>query len=64
MHGPPTKRPRSTRMNRHVRPPYRRKDAQCIIGRLLEGCVAVDCADAEESEGGMVRGEEDGKGVL
>lgn len=64
MHRAPTKRLPSPRINRHVRPPYRRQDAERVISRVLERCIAVDGADAEESEGGVVRGEEDCKGVL
>ena len=64
MYGTPAKRLPSSRINRHVRPPYRRKDTECIISRVREGCVAVDGADAEKSKGGVACGEEDGKGVL
>lgn len=64
MYGTPAEWLPSSRINRHVRPPYRRQDAKCIVGRVLDGCVAVDGADAKESQGGVVRGEEDGKGVL
>lgn len=68
MHRLPTKRLPGPRMNRHIiiatRPPYRREHAQRILRRLLEGGVAVDGADAEEAEGGVVGGEEDGEGVL
>lgn len=64
MHRLPTERFPSSRIDRHARPPYRRKDTECIIGRMLDGGVAMDGADAKKSEGGVVRGEEDGKGVL
>lgn len=64
MHRVPTKRLRSPRMDGHVRPSDSREDAQSVIRRLLEGGVAVDGADAEEVEGGVVGGEEDGEGVL
>ena len=64
MYSTPAKWLPSSRINRHVRPPYRRKDAECITGRVLDGGVAMDGADAEKSKGGVVRSEEDGKGVL
>lgn len=64
MHRVPTKRLRRSRINRYVCPPYCRQDAECVIGGVREGCVAVDGADAEEGEGGVVGGEEDGEGVL
>lgn len=64
MHRVPAERLRSPRMDRHVRPPYSRQDTQCVIGRLLEGGIAVDGADAQEMQGRIVGREEDGKGVL
>lgn len=64
MHRVPAKRLRSPRMNGHVRPPYSRQDTQRITRRLREGGIAVDGADAEEVQGRIVSGEEDGKGVL
>lgn len=60
----PAERPRGPRMDGHVGPPDRGEDAQRVIGRLREGGVAVDGADAEEVEAGIVGGEEDGEGVL
>lgn len=48
MHRIPAERLRRSRVDRHIRPPYSRKDAQRIIGGLLKGGIAVDGADAEE----------------
>lgn len=64
MHRVPAERLRRSRMDGHIRSPYRRKDTQCVIGGLLEGGIAVDGADAEEGKARVVGGEEDGKGVL
>ena len=64
VHRFPAKGFRGPRMDGHVRPPYRREDAQSVVCRLPEGGVAVHGADAEETEGWIVGGEEDGEGVL
>ena len=60
----PAKRSPGPRMHGDVLAFQSREHAERIFGRAVERGVAVDGADAEEVEGWVVGGEEDGEGVL
>ena len=47
-----------------VWPADRRQDGAGTASGALQGGISVDGAQAEEVQGGMVRGEEDGEGIL
>lgn len=67
MHRRPAKRPPGPRVHGHVvggGAPDGREHGEGVCGRAGEGGVAVDGAGAEEAEGRVVGGEEDGECVL
>ena len=60
----PAERFRGARVDGDVGAADGGEDAEGVGRCLGEGGVAVDGAGAEEAEGGVVGGEEDGEGVL
>lgn len=64
VHGIAHERLAGAGVERDVAPADGFEDAQAVLGGVLEGGVAVDGAHAEEVDVGVVRGEENGEGVL
>jgi hypothetical protein len=67
MHSPHsiiTKRPLRTSIDRDVRRAKSRQDASRVGGCTGQGGIAVDGANAEEAEAGVLCCDEDGEGVL
>lgn len=64
MYSIPAKRFCSADVDRYVSPTNRCEDTQCIPRGFRERGIAVDGADAEEAERGVVSGEEDCEGIL
>ena len=60
----PAKRFRGAGIHRNFGFSYGSENSACVHRRLCQRYVAVDCADSEKIQTGVVRGQEDGEGIL
>lgn len=60
----PTERLITPWINIDIRTTDGLEDASCVVGGVLQRCVAVDCRDTQEVQGWVMSGNQDSKRIL